>query len=178
MNASAVNSAAAVAAALQEDMPGVSKRRSLNLKSMGNNRGLDAGKHAGSNQDRYLPNEGFKSDNHVVEDDESAVVDDLMSTESLGSMSKSKARRASEGSYLIKGEGKRSSSELRCEKCGKGYKHSSCLTKHLSVISGPFVLQLSALLLPQILMQSPLDIDPWSFSFCFSCSEDIGLTYD
>lgn len=48
--------------------------------------------------------------------------------------SKSRARRASEGSRLIKGDGKRTSgSELRCEKCGKGYKHSSCLTKHLSV---------------------------------------------
>ncbi|KAF2738699.1 hypothetical protein EJ04DRAFT_413629, partial [Polyplosphaeria fusca] len=46
--------------------------------------------------------------------------------------SKSRVRRASEGSRLTKGEGKRSSgSELRCETCGKGYKHSSCLTKHL-----------------------------------------------
>jgi hypothetical protein len=47
--------------------------------------------------------------------------------------SKSRIRRASEGSRL-KVDGKRASgSELRCEKCGKGYKHSSCLTKHLSV---------------------------------------------
>ncbi|KAF2267805.1 hypothetical protein CC78DRAFT_576816 [Lojkania enalia] len=45
---------------------------------------------------------------------------------------KSRIRRASEGSRLTKGEGKRTSgSELRCETCGKGYKHSSCLTKHL-----------------------------------------------
>ena len=48
--------------------------------------------------------------------------------------SKSRVRRASEGSRQAKGEAKRTSgSELRCEKCGKGYKHSSCLTKHLSV---------------------------------------------
>jgi hypothetical protein len=48
--------------------------------------------------------------------------------------SKARNRRASEGSRLSKGEGKRASgSDLRCEKCGKGYKHSSCLTKHLSV---------------------------------------------
>lgn len=48
--------------------------------------------------------------------------------------SKARVRRASEGSRLSKGEGKRTSgAELRCEKCGKGYKHSSCLTKHLSV---------------------------------------------
>ncbi|KAF1958280.1 hypothetical protein CC80DRAFT_409360 [Byssothecium circinans] len=48
------------------------------------------------------------------------------------SNSKSRIRRASEGSRLGKTEGKRASgSELKCEKCGKGYKHSSCLTKHL-----------------------------------------------
>ncbi|KAJ4993838.1 tat pathway signal sequence [Stagonosporopsis vannaccii] len=47
--------------------------------------------------------------------------------------SKSRVRRASEGSRLAKGDGPKrtSGSELRCEKCGKGYKHSSCLTKHL-----------------------------------------------
>ncbi|KAI9803668.1 MAG: hypothetical protein M1833_000580 [Piccolia ochrophora] len=45
---------------------------------------------------------------------------------------KARSRRASEGSHLIKGDGKRDSgTDLRCDKCGKGYKHSSCLTKHL-----------------------------------------------
>lgn len=54
--------------------------------------------------------------------------------ESEANGSKSRVRRASEGARQAKGEGKRTSgSELRCEKCGKGYKHSSCLTKHLSV---------------------------------------------
>jgi hypothetical protein len=43
-------------------------------------------------------------------------------------------RRASEGAHLAK-EGKRVSSELKCDKCGKGYKHSSCLTKHLLVVT-------------------------------------------
>lgn len=38
-------------------------------------------------------------------------------------------RRASEGSHLVKGSSKKG--ELRCETCGKGYKHSSCLTKHM-----------------------------------------------
>lgn len=41
-------------------------------------------------------------------------------------------RRASEGQQLVK-EKKSSRVEVRCQKCGKGYKHSSCLTKHLSV---------------------------------------------
>lgn len=54
-------------------------------------------------------------------------------------------RRASEGAHTVPGgtpEGStpgrgsraRSGSELKCEKCGKGYKHSSCLTKHLFVL--------------------------------------------
>lgn len=47
--------------------------------------------------------------------------------------SQARARRASEGSFLRK-DGKRvNGGELRCDTCGKGYKHSSCLTKHLSV---------------------------------------------
>jgi hypothetical protein len=48
---------------------------------------------------------------------------------------KNRNRRASEGSHLMKGEGKRVSTELRCDQCGKGYKHSSCLTKHMCVYS-------------------------------------------
>ncbi|KAF2668388.1 hypothetical protein BT63DRAFT_274945 [Microthyrium microscopicum] len=45
---------------------------------------------------------------------------------------KSRARRASDGSSLAKVDGKRQvHGELRCETCGKGYKHSSCLYKHL-----------------------------------------------
>ena len=52
---------------------------------------------------------------------------------SIGSdKTKARARRASEGSRLARGERTRSNAgELRCEKCGKGYKHGSCLTKHL-----------------------------------------------
>lgn len=46
---------------------------------------------------------------------------------------KDRNRRASEGSHLMRGDGKRVPSELRCEQCGKGYKHSSCLTKHMCV---------------------------------------------
>jgi hypothetical protein len=54
--------------------------------------------------------------------------------ETIKANAKSRARRASEGSRLSKGEGKRQASgELKCETCGKGYKHSSCLYKHLSV---------------------------------------------
>lgn len=69
--------------------------------------------------------------------------------------SKSRVRRASEGSRLIKGEGKRShGSELKCEKCGKGYKHSSCLTKHLSVALCP----LSSYISPWLEMDALLSL--------------------
>ena len=43
----------------------------------------------------------------------------------------------------------RSGSELRCDKCGKGYKHSSCLTKHLFVPPSPLPLLYSSWLVSQ-----------------------------
>jgi hypothetical protein len=53
--------------------------------------------------------------------------------EDVKGTTKARARRASEGSHLRK-EGKRvAGGDLRCDTCGKGYKHSSCLNKHLSV---------------------------------------------
>lgn len=57
-----------------------------------------------------------------------------------GSEIKGRARRASDGSRLSssKAEGKRPvNGELKCTKCGKGYKHSSCLQKHLLVTVPP-----------------------------------------
>ncbi|KAI9929287.1 hypothetical protein ASPWEDRAFT_168873 [Aspergillus wentii DTO 134E9] len=44
---------------------------------------------------------------------------------------KNRNRRASEGSQAIKNEAKRVMADLRCERCGKGYKHGSCLSKHM-----------------------------------------------
>ncbi|KAL9102495.1 MAG: hypothetical protein Q9163_002360 [Psora crenata] len=60
-----------------------------------------------------------------------AIADGHAAAEHASNVPNARARRASEGSHLTKAEGRRSSGELRCEKCGKGYKHSSCLTKHL-----------------------------------------------
>lgn len=48
------------------------------------------------------------------------------------SSSKNRSRRVSEGAPPTR-EGKRSLVELRCERCGKGYKHGSCLSKHMCV---------------------------------------------
>lgn len=60
------------------------------------------------------------------------VVEDNSHDEDVTQKNKNRNRRASEGSHLIKGESKKSG-DLRCDTCGKGYKHSSCLTKHMYV---------------------------------------------
>lgn len=60
--------------------------------------------------------------------------------------SKMRARRASDGSILKKERrNTNSGGELKCEKCGKGYKHGSCLQKHLSVLPSTFHPRFSAL---------------------------------
>ncbi|KAI0408770.1 hypothetical protein F4802DRAFT_617748 [Xylaria palmicola] len=68
------------------------------------------------------------------EGQESAIDDDsndMSADDGEGGPQKARIRRASDGQPLTK-EGRKSNRvELRCDKCGKGYKHSSCLTKHL-----------------------------------------------
>lgn len=68
---------------------------------------------------------------------ESAIDDDLNEDmedddEETG-FNQSRMRRASEGQHLTKDGKKASGGDLKCDKCGKGYKHSSCLSKHLFV---------------------------------------------
>ena len=153
MTSTAVNNVAAIAAAIsgaEEPLPGdvlQSSRRSFTLKS-GGIRGVESialGKDTGPSADPY-PNDtvGDHDDGPMVAStygmDGSAVIDGLATGESEERMSKSRARRASEGAHLSRSEGKRSSGELRCEQCGKGYKHSSCLTKHLLVYLAKYTL--------------------------------------
>ncbi|KAK3944644.1 hypothetical protein QBC46DRAFT_360960 [Diplogelasinospora grovesii] len=64
----------------------------------------------------------------------SAIDDELIEMsgdEGDSAFQKARVRRASDGQPLVKDGRKINRPELRCEKCGKGYKHSSCLTKHL-----------------------------------------------
>ncbi|KAI0180977.1 hypothetical protein GGR52DRAFT_577651 [Hypoxylon sp. FL1284] len=64
---------------------------------------------------------------NAIDDDSN----DMSADEGEAGPQNARIRRASDGQPLTK-EGKKSSRiELRCDKCGKGYKHSSCLTKHL-----------------------------------------------
>lgn len=68
--------------------------------------------------------------------DSSAIDDDsneLSADEAAAHQDQSRIRRASDGQPLTKDGKKSSRVEVRCETCGKGYKHSSCLTKHLLV---------------------------------------------
>ena len=72
----------------------------------------------------------------AVQSIDDASLEALVSPQSVKKMDtdlKPRNRRASEGGFLSGKEGKRVSGELKCETCGKGYKHSSCLTKHLLV---------------------------------------------
>lgn len=104
-----------------------------------------------------LPSNGaaFASTNHALKS-ESAVVDGpALATvlEDDKAKPKARARRSSDGtSALSKGESKRAGNgELRCETCGKGYKHSSCLAKHLSVALDP-------VLHPVFTLRTPLPV--------------------
>ncbi|KAI2630804.1 hypothetical protein GGR54DRAFT_171234 [Hypoxylon sp. NC1633] len=80
-----------------------------------------------------LPTHRF-SMNMTSEGPENAIDDDsndMSADEGDEGPQKARIRRASDGQPLTK-EGRKSNRiELRCDKCGKGYKHSSCLTKHL-----------------------------------------------
>lgn len=99
---------------------------------------------------------------------------------SAPSSSKNRNRRASEGAPPAK-EGKRSLVELRCERCGKGYKHGSCLSKHMcvspshnqSTLSFRFLEHCAMLALsgrPRGPAPTPLDtFPPPFFFFVFSC---------
>jgi hypothetical protein len=72
-----------------------------------------------------------------LERNESAIDDDQndedMDEDEETGFKQARLRRASEGQHLIKDGKKSNPGDLKCDKCGKGYKHSSCLSKHLFV---------------------------------------------
>ena len=62
---------------------------------------------------------------------ESAVLDGPSLSSFQGvDKARQRMRRASDGSRLTKKE-KAASGDLKCDHCGKAYKHGSCLNKHL-----------------------------------------------
>lgn len=66
----------------------------------------------------------------AIEDD---PIDEDVDDEEDSAFKQARMRRASEGHHLTKDGKKAAGGDLKCDKCGKGYKHSSCLTKHLHV---------------------------------------------
>ncbi|KAK3322527.1 hypothetical protein B0H66DRAFT_207124 [Apodospora peruviana] len=81
-----------------------------------------------------LPTHKFGTADGTGNTQDSAIDDELndMSGDDVDpALQNARLRRASDGQPLVKEGRKSSRPELRCEKCGKGYKHSSCLTKHL-----------------------------------------------
>ena len=119
VNASASSTAqAAIAAALRENgepLPLPTHRRSIPTKKSESHSLSGSGR---PNMHSYFPAGTTPSiENDTFED--MSMDEDETSTK--------RNRRASEGSHLMKSK----KNELRCDTCGKGYKHSSCLTKHM-----------------------------------------------
>jgi len=78
---------------------------------------------------RLLADRNGEIPENAIDDDPA----DASSDQAASAAQNARVRRASDGQPLTKDGRKSSRTELRCEKCGKGYKHSSCLTKHLFV---------------------------------------------
>lgn len=139
-SSTAANAAHAIAATLREQGHMPAGATHAHRRSMGSRKALEStsmgtSSSMGSHFPRtaYGTANGHAVDHHLAHEsiEDNAIDDAVPADKETGS--KNRNRRASEGSYLVKGEGKRVSSELRCDTCGKGYKHSSCLTKHLYV---------------------------------------------
>ncbi|KAL8724197.1 MAG: hypothetical protein Q9166_008094 [cf. Caloplaca sp. 2 TL-2023] len=110
--------AAAIAAALNASGQPAShhNRQSWTLKGNSTVRGFETASKSG-----IVPihNNEFADDDNVMQDGD-AVTEGMPDDRVVIGSSKARIRRASEGAHLSKGEGKRTSGELRCEKCGKG----------------------------------------------------------
>ncbi|KAJ8065209.1 hypothetical protein OCU04_005914 [Sclerotinia nivalis] len=82
-----------------------------------------------------LPTHRMRLNSAVKSERGESAIDDDNNDEEMededDDFTKSRLRRASEGSQLLKDGKKANANDLKCDKCGKGYKHSSCLSKHL-----------------------------------------------
>ncbi|KAL9603267.1 MAG: hypothetical protein Q9219_001288 [cf. Caloplaca sp. 3 TL-2023] len=137
MTSTGANTAAIAAALGGNGQPLVQfNRQNSTFKGSGNRRGSEAAlaKENGNAYDQHSSSahgaDNVLDDDDPMQDTETVAEETVRSRADTGTL-KDRGRRASEGAHLSKSEGKRVSGELRCEKCGKGYKHSSCLTKHL-----------------------------------------------
>lgn len=133
-NAQASNTAqAAIAAALREHgettatLPPSTHRRSMGSRKNTESQSMST---RPSMHTYFGPGTVPPTDQETLED---MSMDDEPGTGDK-TLAKSRNRRASEGSYLAKGSSKKG--DLKCDSCGKSYKHSSCLTKHMYGLPG------------------------------------------
>ena len=137
-NSASSTAAAAIVAALREHGDASSIPVAVHRKSIGSKKAVETqsmnvrpSMHSyfsgGDDDNEDVDILGQDSSSDIL--DEGAIDEDVTSVKQL--TIKNRNRRASEGSHLIRGGGKRVTSEVRCDTCGKGYKHSSCLTKHM-----------------------------------------------
>ncbi|KAJ5735090.1 uncharacterized protein N7483_000215 [Penicillium malachiteum] len=127
----AANAAAAIAASMKEGESASSLPMSGHRRSLGGRKGLESTSvGATSGFSSYLSRSvnSPSQEPPVARKASPSNSDADDDTKSL----KGRNRRASEGAQS-KTEGKRVPAELRCERCGKGYKHGSCLSKHMCV---------------------------------------------
>lgn len=120
--------AAAIEAAVENGVAdgslAVNRRSSVSRAMLGS---LNDGSHPA--MPASLPHHATVPEHSTLGSD--AVVDGP-SLSSFPSIDKSKQRRrASDGTRLLTKKEKAATGDLKCEHCGKAYKHGSCLNKHL-----------------------------------------------
>jgi len=123
------NAAAAVAASLKEGgEPASLPMGAAHRRSLGPRKGLESTSVGGaSGFSSYLS----RSMNSPSQEPPVARKPSPSNSDQDGkSVPKGHNRRASEGAHM-KTDGKRAPADLRCDRCGKGYKHGSCLSKHM-----------------------------------------------
>ncbi|KAF3770010.1 hypothetical protein M406DRAFT_343960 [Cryphonectria parasitica EP155] len=131
------NAATMVAAAVAAGIADPSEKMPANPIDIGNGRASN--KSGGPRPEpaawgpaASLPVNKFLSMAEKAESSDSAVDDQENASPEDGDPSqKERTRRASDGQSLAKEGRKFNRPEIHCQHCGKGYKHSSCLTKHL-----------------------------------------------
>ncbi|KAJ5137494.1 hypothetical protein N7526_003727 [Penicillium atrosanguineum] len=126
---SAANAVAAIAASMKEDGESLSLPMAAHRRSLGGRKGLEsASVGSPSGYASYLS----RSVNSPSQEPVPRKSSPSNSEADSKSISKGRNRRASEGGQM-KSDGKRNPADLRCDRCGKGYKHGSCLSKHMCV---------------------------------------------
>ncbi|KAJ5094563.1 hypothetical protein N7456_010424 [Penicillium angulare] len=124
----AANAAAAVAASMKDGESASSLPMGTHRRSLGGRKGLESTSvGATSGFSSYLS----RSVNSPSQEPPVARKGSPSGSEDDSKAPKNRNRRTSEGAQFKSVDGKRLPAELRCDRCGKGYKHGSCLSKHM-----------------------------------------------